>query len=393
MTNLGIMDISIMFLALSGIVTLAFLVLSYRVDRKLLLVGNRPSEFPKVSVIIPAHNKAELIERCIDSVKASSYPNKEILAINDCSSDNTGEILGRIAGIKVLKNKKRLGKAASLNKAAKICSGSLMLFLDADTIIDSRSISKLVFSYNSYKKSGENIGLIAPKYTLINKRSFLAKMVYIEQAIHQFLIKVQMNFGSILSIRGCCLLVDKKAFNSAGGFSNHILEDGDFCAKVAKAGYKIKYEPRAAVETGEPETFKDFFRSRKRYGKGSIFCLIDHRRHFLFSRQALLTFYPYFILSLVFLGVYTSVLFSFNLFFLVSLASALGLVGLSSSIGMFICGSVTAKGTLENFSIAALFLPYIFIYIPLASIGYARGALSGVNDRIKERGKLKLKEW
>ncbi len=388
------MQLELVFIFLSAFVTAMFLGLSYRVDRKLSKVGlQKITAYPKVSVIIPVHNRATLIKEVLVSVKNSVYKNKDIIVVNDFSTDGTGEILNGIKGIKVFTNKKRLGKAASLNEAAKKCSGDIMLFLDADTKIEKDTIERLVSSYLFYQKNGEKIGFIAPRYKLINKRSFLAKMVYIEQTIHQFLIKIQMSFGSILSIRGCCLLVGKEAFFKSGGFSNHILEDGDFSAKMAKAGYKIKYEPRATVDTEEPETVEDFFRSRKRYGKGSLFCVIDHTKHFLFSKQASLAFYPYFIISVAFIGFYFSALFSLNIVYLFSLASSLALIGLSSTIGMFLCGATTAKDSLEKTTIVALFLPYIFLYIPFAGIGYLIGALSGVKDRWRDHGKLKLKEW
>lgn len=386
------MQLELAFLLLSTLVTAGFLGLSYKVDRKLASLGSlKLSTYPKVSVIIPAHDKLKLIKRCVSSVKNSAYPNKEIIAVNDFSTDGTAKILNKIKGIKVIHNKKRLGKSQSLNNAARRVSSNLILFLDADTFIEKDTIEKLVSSYSHYHKKEGKIGFVAPKYNLIKGQNFLARLAYMEQAIHQFLIKIQMNFSSILAIRGCCLLVNKKAFFAAGGFSNHILEDGDFAGKIRKAGYKMKYEPRASVETDEPETINDFFRTRKRYGKGGLFCIIDHTRHFLFSRQAILSFYPYLLISLVFLG-FSLINNGLINTILISI-SFLGLLGLVSTIGMFFCGTLTARDSLEKTSILALFLPYIFLYVPIAGIGYLRGVLSGIKDRWKDHGKLKLKEW
>lgn len=390
------MQLEPIFLLLSILVTLGFFCLSCRVDRKLSKIGSaKIKAYPKVSIIIPAHNKASLLKSCIDSAKNSDYPNKQIFVVNDCSTDNTKKILEKISGIKVFTNKKRLGKAFSLNNTAKKVGSGLILFLDADTVLEKNALEKLISSYMHYNRTEGKIGFISPKYKLVNKKSFLAKMVYMEQAIHQFLIKIQMNLDSIISIRGCCLLVNKKAFFAAGGFSDHILEDGDFAGKIREAGYKIKYEPRASVETDEPETINDFFRSRKRYGKGGLFCLMDHTKHFLFSKQALLTFYPYAAISILFAGLYLFAnIFSQNIFFLLfSLATALGAIGLASTIGLFLGGAITARDSLEHLSIAALFLPYIFIYAPLSAIGYLRGVVSGIKDKLEERGKLKLNDW
>ena len=386
------MLIETIFLSLTVFVTCVFLGLSYRVDRRLSAVGTENlGKLPKISIIIPAHNKAKLIKRCLNSVLNSGYRNKEIVVVDDCSTDGTDKILNKIKGIRVIHNKKRLGKSQSLNNAAKKATSALILFLDADTFIGNDTIGKLVSSYMYYHKKEGKIGFISPKYNIIKGQNFLAKLAYMEQAIHQFLIKVQMNFDSILAIRGCCLLVNKKTFSSVGGFSNHILEDGDFAGKMKKAGYKMKYEPRASVETDEPETLNDFFRTRKRYGKGGFFCVIDHTKHFIFSKQAALSFYPYLSISAAFF-LFSLINYGFIQTILLS-ASFLGILGLVSTIGIFFCGATTAKDSLEKTSILALFLPYVFFYIPFAGIGYLRGVLSGINDRRKEHGKLKLKEW
>lgn len=379
------------FLVLSGIVTATFLLLSYRVDRKLLSVGSNTGKYPKVSVIIPAHNKVKLIKRCIDCVKASPYPNKEIIVVNDCSTDGTAEILKQIDGIKIINNKKRVGKSRSLNSAAKGVSTGLVMFLDADTFVEKNTIEKLVSSYLHYQKSEGNIGFVAPKYNIIKGQNFLARLAYMEQAIFQFLIKIQMNFDSIISTRGCCLLVDKKAFFSAGGFSDHILEDGDFAAKIKKAGYKMKYEPRARVETDEPETLNDFFRTRKRYGKGGLYCVMDHTKHYVFSKQSALSFYPYLFVSAIFLAF--SIMFNGFVNTIILALPFLGVLGLASTIGMFFCGATTATDNLRKTSILTLFLPYVFFYVPFSTIGYIRGALSGIQDRWRDHEKLKLKEW
>jgi len=397
------MSLDLVFFSLIGLVTVSFLLLTYRVDRKLSAVKfSKPKNPPKVSVIIPAHNAEKFIEKTLKSAIASSYKNMEIIVVNDCSDDGTVNILNRFKNIKILTNKKRLGKASSLNKATTGSLGNLVLFLDADTIIEKDTIEKLVSSYIHYNKAEGKIGFIAPKYRLINRTKPIAKLAYLEQSIHQFLIKIQMNLGSILSIRGCCMLMNKEAFFEANGFSNHLLEDGDFAAKVVKAGYKIKYEPRASVDTDEPENLRDLFRTRKRYGKGGLFCVLSHTKHFLFSKQAALSFYPYVLVGLAFLIfsvlennlIFPMTIFSFGTIIKASIIlSKLGLLGMAATTGMFIGGAVITKGSVKKIEMVALFLPYILLYIPFTTIGYLNGAINGISDKIKQRKELKLKDW
>ena len=110
---------------------------------------------PFVSVIIPARNEARNIERCVRSVLSTTYPNVEVIVVDDHSSDGTGEIARAIAA-----NDPRLavihapnlppgwfGKQWACASGARAASGSLLCFTDADTThapdLLSRSVNEL----------------------------------------------------------------------------------------------------------------------------------------------------------------------------------------------------------------------------------------------------------
>jgi len=211
------------------------------------------------------------------------------------------------------------------------------------------------------------------------------------QAMHLFLIKVQMSFNSILSIRGCCLLVNKKAFRDVGGFSNTILEDGDFAAKMKKVGYVIRYETSTSVKTDEPSTMKEWYKSRKRYGKGIFFCLLNHKRHFLLSKHSLLSFYPYplVIISFILLSLIAN---SFSLSEIITTFSLAGLIALVSTKGAII-GSITTIKSIRNISVLGHLVIYLFLYTPIVTVSYLVGVISAINDKRKQMGELKLSDW
>lgn len=85
---------------------------------------------PKVSVIIPTHNRAYIIERAIKSVKSQSYENIELIVVDDGSDDQTQEILSQYELINL--KQKNLGVSAARNAGIEICSGELICFLDSD---------------------------------------------------------------------------------------------------------------------------------------------------------------------------------------------------------------------------------------------------------------------
>lgn len=87
-------SMTILFLQISIFFCLVYFVIdsirSIKKVPKLLPVTNHNFEFPLVSVILPASNEEKYIEKCLKSLLGQDYPNYEIIAINDSSSDKTG---------------------------------------------------------------------------------------------------------------------------------------------------------------------------------------------------------------------------------------------------------------------------------------------------------------
>lgn len=97
-----------------------------------------------VSVIMPAYNSGLFISKAIDSVINQTYIDWELLIVDDCSTDNTAEIVSdyliKDKRIKYFKNLSNSGAAASRNKAVKEAKGQYLAFLDSDDIWKSKSL-------------------------------------------------------------------------------------------------------------------------------------------------------------------------------------------------------------------------------------------------------------
>jgi glycosyltransferase involved in cell wall biosynthesis len=107
---------------------------------------------PRVSVIIPARNEEKMIRQALQSVLRSDYPNLEFIVINDRSDDQTGAILAKMAAedtrLQVLNitalPEGWLGKNYALCEGAERASGELLLFSDADVIIEPSTLGRAV---------------------------------------------------------------------------------------------------------------------------------------------------------------------------------------------------------------------------------------------------------
>jgi len=383
-------------------VTLGFMGMSYRFDNTIKQRRFKGlSSHPLVSILIPTYKSEKTISKTLESIQKSSYPNKEIIVVND-SKDRTPEI-AKAFGAKVIKNKRRTGKGAALNRAAEAAGGDFLLILDADTSLRSGTLTTLMKSYNMYEDMGDSVGIVAPKYTAKNKNNFIARLSNMEQKLHQRLMKIQMNLGSILSIRGSCLLISRQAFQDAGGFSQTMLEDGDFTAKVIKSGYKIKYEPRAIVEIKEPETLSSLLNAKKRYGKGIFYCSFNHWKPYVVSPQALVCFYPQFLLMLAVIGTLifqnpitlapiTILLTSVALSGIASYIMIAG-IAMASIIGIVAGSQALATQAAVKSSLLSTALPFVLFFVPLVTIAYGRGFFSGVLDKINGRPELEFSNW
>ena len=87
-----------------------------------------------VSIVMPSYNTADYIEETIQSVLNQTYTNWELLIVDDCSSDNTLQILDKYQDdrIKIFVNEQNDGASISRNKALREAKGQRIAFLDSD---------------------------------------------------------------------------------------------------------------------------------------------------------------------------------------------------------------------------------------------------------------------
>jgi chlorobactene glucosyltransferase len=140
-----------LYFEISAVAFVACLVLialsNWRVLRRLDRY-RMPTRTPRVSVLVPARNEESEIEGCVRSLLAQTYPDFEVMVLNDHSTDRTGEILASLAStdarLRVLAGvdlpRGWLGKHWACQQLAEASRGELLLFTDADTRHGPRSI-------------------------------------------------------------------------------------------------------------------------------------------------------------------------------------------------------------------------------------------------------------
>ena len=140
-----------------------------------------------VSIIMPSYNTAGYIGETINSVLKQSYSNWELIIVDDCSPDNTDNVVESYLSdtrIKYLKNKKNSGAAVSRNKALREAKGRWIAFLDSDDLWMPEKLEKQVkfmektgvhFSYTNYAEidnEGKRNGISVTGPKKITKTGF-----------------------------------------------------------------------------------------------------------------------------------------------------------------------------------------------------------------------------
>ncbi len=115
---------------------------------------------PLISVIVPVYNVGLYIKKCLESIEAQTYPNIEIIAVDDASIDEGGRICDVCANgdgrLKVVHFSVNKGPSAARNEGIRIARGEFVSFIDGDDYVEPDLIEKL---YRNMKENSANISI------------------------------------------------------------------------------------------------------------------------------------------------------------------------------------------------------------------------------------------
>ncbi len=207
------------------------------------------SRFPKVSVILPARNEGHYIARCLDSLLGQDYPNFEIIAINDSSADETGEIMKSYAAndLRVVhidaspKPEGWTGKNWACYQGFLRAQGELLMFTDADSKHLPTTMSLAVGHLLS-----ENLEALTAVPRLICN-DFWTKMTLPVLAIflHTRFSPIRVNNPNNKAgyFFGSFFIITRSTYETIGthkGVKEELVEDGALGGKVKASKFRMK---------------------------------------------------------------------------------------------------------------------------------------------------------
>ena len=197
------------------------------------------SPLPLVTILIPAKDEGERIRRCLESAVGQDYPNLEVIAVNDRSSDCTGEVMDQVAAahanlrvVHVTKEPESgwTGKNNALHQGTRLAHGEWMLFVDSDVVLENDAVTATMSVV--LRKQFDMLSLLPRvenhtfwERTLIPLCGGAASMMY--------MIALSNKAGSSSSFaNGQFMLISRRAYDIIGG---HEAVRGFLCEDVAIA--------------------------------------------------------------------------------------------------------------------------------------------------------------
>ncbi|MGK7221924.1 bifunctional polysaccharide deacetylase/glycosyltransferase family 2 protein [Kocuria flava] len=237
-------------------------------------------QLPLVSVVLPVYNEEPVIARTLAALRASDYPNLEVVAVDDGSTDRTLEILRETAaswpGLRVL-TQANAGKSVASNHAIMAAAGEIIVTLDGDTIFEPQTVRMLARHFVSGRRS-RPVGAVAGHVKVGNRRGILTMWQSLEYISGICVTRMAEGVvGAISIVPGACAAWRKEALQAAGGYSHDTLaEDADLTMTLQKLGWAVVQENRAVAWTEAPMTVAGLAKQRLRWTYGNLQALWKH---------------------------------------------------------------------------------------------------------------------
>jgi glycosyltransferase involved in cell wall biosynthesis len=204
---------------------------------------------PLVSVIVPTRNSEQFLEACLRSIRAQSYPNVEVIVVDNHSTDSTPGIAVRFADQVLVWGPER---SAQVNAGARRALGYFLYKVDSDFVLDTAVIEQCV------DKALAGFDAVVVHNSPDTRAGWIGRIRKFEVDMYKY----DLAHSSARFVR-------KDIFDCLGGFDETITagEDYDFQNRLNDAGYRTGFVDAEALHLGEPTKLLPHLRKYHQYGR------------------------------------------------------------------------------------------------------------------------------
>lgn len=231
-------------------------------------VSELPNDtLPDITFIVAAYNEQAVIEKKIQNSLSLIYPSEKLrmIFVTDGSQDKTVELVSRYPAIKLLHEAERKGKVSAINRAMKEVTTPIVIFSDANSLVNAEAIKKIVRHYQD-KMVGGVTG--EKKVTDPNKdlNGVLEESSYWKY--ESFLKKMDSSFYTVVGAAGELFSMRTELFEFLS--EQIILEDFVQSLLICQKGYSVKYEPGAVATETSSSSIKEEQKRKVRISAGGF---------------------------------------------------------------------------------------------------------------------------
>jgi len=238
----------------------------------------RQRAWPRVSIVVCAYNAADTLEDNLSSLERLTYPDYEILLVNDGSKDRTSEIGRSFAKVRVI-DTPNAGLSAARNVGLAEAAGEIVAYTDSDTRVDPDWLTFLVQPFlNSdvVASGGPNVVPAddPPMAQCIARAPGGPTHVLLDDRIAEH-------------VPGCNMAFRRDTLLAIGGFNPIYLragDDVDVCWRLQARGWKIGFASSALVWHHHRSSVKAYWKQQVGYGEGETWLMAHHPEKFLDGR-------------------------------------------------------------------------------------------------------------
>lgn len=219
---------------------------------------------PSVAIVVAAYNEERDIGNLLDSLMKLDYPKKklEIIVVDDGSTDRTPKIVSKYP-VKLIRCKHG-GPGHARNFGWKAAKSDIIIFLDADMVVDPKYVREMVKGFKNPKIAGTQ-----HRELLMNKKNLISRLLYLRSFLGSKTTKLRVSRSYRKKI-----LEEVKGIDSDYGY----YDDQILGLKVLSKGYKIVKNPKAKTWHRSPETWSELWRQCKWSGKSMIFSFKGYKK-------------------------------------------------------------------------------------------------------------------
>lgn len=242
---------------------------------------------PSVTLVVAAYNEEDFILKKIRNTEELDYPSEklQVIFITDGSSDNTTDLIRQNSRFELLHQQERRGKVAAMNRAIHFVKAPIVIFCDANTLLNRECIKEIVKHY-----ANEKVGAVAGEKKISdsseNKAVTAGEGLYWKY--ESLLKKLDAELYSVVGAAGELFSVRTELFEKTG--EDVIIEDFVQSLKVCIKGFVVKYEPKAFAIESASLSMRDEQKRKVRISAGAFQAMVILKELFNVFKYPLLSF-------------------------------------------------------------------------------------------------------